>query len=65
MGKTSSAAKYRYNKKAYDSISVRVPKGKRAEIHAYAEARGESVNGLICRLLDAEMKREQGENICD
>ena len=40
-----------YNEKAYDRISVTVPKGRKAEIEAFANANGESVNGIINRLL--------------
>lgn len=47
MGKTSSAVKNRYNAKAYDQIPIRVPKGRKADIDAYAKAHGESVNGLV------------------
>ena len=51
MGKTSSAVKNRYNAKAYDQIPVRVPKGRKADVEAYAKAQGESVNGLINNFL--------------
>ena len=51
MGKTSSAVKDRYNAKAYDQLPIRVPKGRKATIEAYAKSRGESVNGLINALL--------------
>ena len=37
----------KYNAKAYDRIEVKVAKGKKAEIKAYAESKGESVNGFI------------------
>lgn len=47
MGKTSSKVKNRYNAKAYDQLPIRVPKGRKADIDAYAKARGESVNGLV------------------
>lgn len=40
-----------YNEKAYDRISVTVPKGRKTEIEAFAKANGESVNGIINRLL--------------
>ena len=49
MSKTSSAVKNRYNAKAYDQIPVRVPKGRKADIEAYAKAHGESVNGMVNR----------------
>ena len=51
MGKTSSAVKDRYNAKAYDQLPIRVPKGRKATVEAYAKSRGESVNGLINALL--------------
>ena len=51
MGKTSNAVKDRYNAKAYDDIRVRVPKGDKERIQAFAEANGETVNGFINRLI--------------
>ncbi len=51
MGKTSSAVKNRYNAKAYDQLPISVPKGRKADIDAYAKAQGESVNGLINTML--------------
>ncbi|MBQ6717028.1 MAG: hypothetical protein IJN21_10960, partial [Clostridia bacterium] len=51
MGKTSSAVKNRYNAKAYDQIPVRVPKGRKADVEAYAKAQGQSVNGLVNNFL--------------
>lgn len=41
-----------YVEKAYDRISVTVKKGKKAIIESAAKSTGESVNGLINRLLD-------------
>lgn len=61
MGKTSSAVKNRYNAKAYDAIPLRVPKGRKAEIKAYAEAQGESVNGFLNRLIAEAMAHKGGE----
>lgn len=51
MGKTSNAVKDRYNAKAYDDIRLRVPKGQKEKIQAFAESRGETVNGFINRLI--------------
>lgn len=45
----------KYNAKAYDRIEVKVAKGKKAEIKAYAESKGESVNGFINRVIDEAM----------
>ena len=55
MGKTSNASKDKYNAKAYDDIRLRVPKGEKERIQAFAEARGESLNGFINRLIVAAM----------
>ena len=37
-----------------DDIKIRVPKGKRAELKEYAENQGESLQGWIIRLLEAD-----------
>ena len=51
VGRTSSAVKNRYNAKAYDQLPIRVPKGRKAAVDAYAKERGESVNGLVNNVL--------------
>ncbi len=55
MTKTSSAVKRRYNEKAYDRLAITVPKGQKGAIEAFAQQQGESVNGLVNRLLRSEM----------
>lgn len=57
MGKTSAAVKNKWNANAYDRIAVVVPKGKKDEIKAHAESRGESVNAYIWRLIQEDMKK--------
>ena len=57
MGKTSNQSKDRYNAKAYDDIRLRVPKGQKEEIQAFAEANGESLNGFLNRLIAEAMGR--------
>ena len=49
-------ANEKYNAKAYDEIKVRVKKGKKEVIQNYAKDRGETVNNLINRLLESEIK---------
>lgn len=56
MGKTSSIVKERYNAKAYDEIKIRVPKGRKEEIQAFAAAHGESTNGFINRAITEAME---------
>lgn len=62
MGKTSSVVKDRYRAKAYDMIQFSVPKGQRDVYKAFAAAHGESLAGLIKRLLDAELARDNIED---
>ena len=49
----------KYNAKAYDRIEVKVAKGKKAEIKAYAVSKGESVNGFINRVIDEAMSAKR------
>ena len=48
----------RYNKKAYDRIELIVKKGRKAEIKAFAQRQGKSVNRLINDLLEQAMEQE-------
>lgn len=50
-----------FNKKAYDRINLTVPKGRKAEIQAAAEVRGQSVNGFINELIDEELARQRAQ----
>lgn len=59
MGKTSSAAKNKYNAKTYDRITIIVPKGDKANIAAYAAGRGESTTAFIKRAIRETMERDQ------
>ncbi len=61
MGKTSAAVKNRYAAKAYDSLRIIVPKGRKAAVEAHAQRKGESVNGLVNALLRADMGLTEAE----
>lgn len=52
----------RYNKKAYDFISVVVPKGKRKRIAEYAASQGKSMNRFINDAIDAQLRRKSRKN---
>lgn len=54
MSKTSWQVKQKYNQKAYDKITVVVPKGKREEYKELAQDKGMSLNALINNLLEKE-----------
>ncbi len=56
MGLARTERKTKWNQKTYDDIRIRVPKGMLEQLKRYAEQRGESLNGLIIRLLEAETK---------
>lgn len=52
MSKTSSAAKRRYNAKAYDRIEIWVKAGRKAVIKEAAAQAGMSVNAYITAAID-------------
>lgn len=54
-GKTSAAAKNRYNAKTYDRITLLVPKGSKERITQAAREKGESVNSYITGLIRADL----------
>ena len=56
MGKASTRAQNKYILKAYDRINLTVPKGEKEKIKAFAESKGESVNGFIYRAIQEAMK---------
>ena len=47
----------KYNREKVEMITLRVPKGEKARIAAFAQANGESMNGMIVRLIRVEMER--------
>ena len=49
--------KNNWQKEKLDRINLTVPKGKKNEIKAHAEAQGESVNAFINRAIDAAMRK--------
>lgn len=46
-------------KSAYDRINLTVPKGRKAELQAFVERHGLSVNGFINSLIDGALERER------
>ncbi len=56
MSKPTSAVKNRWNAKAYDRITTVVPRGRKADIEAFAEKQGSSVNALICEMLRSALE---------
>ena len=61
MAKTRSEINNAYAKKAYDSLRIIVPKGRKTAVEAHAKSKGESVNGLVNALLRADMGLSEAE----
>ena len=59
--KAQQKAVTKYMQKNYDQIQVRTPKGKKEQVQAHAESKGESVNSFINRAIDHEMDRDTQE----
>lgn len=55
--KSQSKAVTKYISKAYDQVSLRMPKGDRERYKKYAENQGKSLNALIIELLERDMKQ--------
>ena len=56
--KAQQKAVSKYMKENYDEIKIRTPKGRKDEIKAHAESRGQSVNGFIIAAIDEKMERD-------
>lgn len=60
-GRTRANSINRYMAKAYDRISLIVPKGRKEAIKDHAAARGESLNAFIVRAINAQIERDCAE----
>lgn len=68
MGKEQSKyTKYKneFISRSYDRINLTTPKGRKEEIKAHADSRGESVNGFINRAIDETIERDSVEKEMD
>jgi len=54
---SANKATIKYTQKAYDRCDVKMPKGRRADIHAAAEAVGESMNAFILTAIEQRIER--------
>lgn len=53
--KAQIRATNKYMAKAYDALRIVVPRGRKSDIERYARDHGESVNGVVNRLLAREL----------
>ena len=58
VSKAQQRAVHKYVKDNYDRMELTVPKGRKAEIKALAESRGQSVNAFVNEAIDAAMSSE-------
>lgn len=59
VSKSQQKAVHKYVKANYDRMELTVPKGRKDEIKAHAESRGQSVNGFIIAAIDEKMERDR------
>lgn len=57
QSKAHIRAANKYNHNTYDRININVPKGRRGELHAAAQAAGQSLNQFITDAIDERMAR--------
>lgn len=63
--KASQRAVNKYMKENYDRVNLTMPKGKKDNVQAHAEARGESVNAFINRAIDEAMERDSAQEVTE
>ena len=56
--KAQQKAVHKYVKENYDRIGITLPKGRKDEIKAFAEAHNESVNAFIVRAIGEAMREK-------
>lgn len=54
-----------WQKENVDRVNLTMPKGKKDEIKAHAEAQGESVNGFINRAIDNQISQDRRKSPCE
>ena len=51
-------ANAKWDKKAYDKVTLRLPKGKKDIIQSHIAKQGQSLNGFIVRAIDEAMQKD-------
>lgn len=60
VSKAQQRAVHKYVKANYDRLDLTMPKGRKEELKAHAQARGESVNAFINRAITETLERDKG-----
>ena len=58
LSEAKRKANNKFIKGTYDSVTLRVPKGKKAEIQSHTEITDESLNAFVNRAIDETMERD-------
>ena len=61
MSKPTNAVKDRWNAKTYDDLRIRIPKGRKADVEAYAAEQGATINGLVNSYLRSALSLSEEE----
>jgi len=59
MSTAAQRATAKWQKKAYDEIKVRVPKGQKESLKEHAEKQGESLNAFIKRAIEQAIASDE------
>lgn len=51
-----------YISRSYDRVNLTMPKGRKDEVKAHADTRGESLNAFINRAIDSQIQRDNEGN---
>ena len=60
VSKAQQRAVHKYVKANYDRLDLTMPKGRKEDLKAHAQARGESVNAFINRAITETLERDNG-----
>ena len=60
VSKAQQKAVNKYVKENYDRVNVNMPKGRKDQVKAHADSKGESLNTFINRAITETMERDNG-----
>ncbi len=58
VSKAQQKAVSKYMKENYDVYQIRMPKGKKEEIKAFADSKGKSLNKFVNEAIDEKIERD-------
>lgn len=59
--KAGQKAVNKYMRENYDRVNLTMPKGRKDEVKAHADTKGESLNAFINRAIDSQIQRDTEE----